>query len=383
MRRGQVTWYSYLVLGAFTYLLNIQGNIIPFLKAELNLGYASVSLHSGAIAAGMIAVGLFGDRVTRLCGRRRTLQLGVAGIVAGGALLCIAPAAWASIASCALMGTLGALIPSVIPAILDDAQGDKREIAFGEAAAMSYCFGILGPLLTGLAVALALGWRAAVLFGVALGFAIMAVFWRTPMATPARPALVGPAGLPAPYWAYWTLFGLSVAMEFCLLLWAPAFLEFVAGLSPGVAAGAAAVFSLGMVLGRVGISLLVRRVATLHLFLAAIALLLFGFLVYWGSGQPALTVAGLFLVGLGVAPLYPLTIGFAIAAAPGQSDAASARVMLAAGLAILSMPVLLGALADGFGLGFAHLLVPALAALALASFVVARVLEGRAVALAG
>jgi fucose permease len=219
-----------------------------------------------------------------------------------------------------------------------------------------------------------------VLFGVVLGAVIMAGFWRVPVTTPARAVAPGAAGLPPPYWAYWSLLGLVVAIEFCLLLWAPAYLERVAGLSPGAAASAAAVFSLGMVIGRAGGSLLVRRFAARHLFLAALALVLVGFLVYWGGAQPATAVGGLFLLGLGVAPLYPLTIGFAIDAAPGRGDAASARVMLGVGLAILSMPALLGSLADAFGLGLAHLMVPGLAAAALVSFVVARMLESRTVA---
>jgi MFS transporter, DHA1 family, inner membrane transport protein len=371
MRRGRVTWYSYLVLGFFTYLLNIQGNIIPFLKAELNLGYASVSLHSSALAAGLIAVGLRGDRVTRRCGRRRTLQLGIVGISAGAVLLCIAPAAWASIASCALMGAFGGLIPSVIPAILADAEGAARDVAYGEATAMSYGFGILAPLVTGLCVVLGLGWRGAVAFGVAIGAAVIMGFWRTRVVTPVRAPVAGPVGLPARYWAYWSLLGLAVAIEFCVLLWAPAYLERVAGLPAGAAAGAAAVFSLAMVIGRAGLSVLVRRFAPRPLFLGALALLLLGFAVYWAGGQAATVVGGLFLLGLGIAPLYPLVIGFAMDAAAGRGDAASARIMLAVGLAILSMPAMLGGLADAFGLGLAHLMLPGLAAAALAGFVIA------------
>jgi fucose permease len=90
----------------------------------------------------------------------------------------------------------------------------------------------------------------------------------------------------------------------------------------------------------------------------------------------------LFVLGLGVALLYPLTLGFAIGAAGDRGDTASARFMLAAGLAIASMPVVLGALADEVGLHMAHLLVPALVALALICFVVAQALERRRIALA-
>ena len=52
IRRTRVTWYSYLMLGFFTYLQNIQGNILPFLKAEPALSYRAVGLHASASPPG-------------------------------------------------------------------------------------------------------------------------------------------------------------------------------------------------------------------------------------------------------------------------------------------------------------------------------------------
>ena len=185
MSRGPVTWYCYLALGFFTYLLNIQGNILPFLKTELDLSYRVVSLHSSAIAAGLIAVGLFGDRVIRHLDRRRALGLGTAGISAGAVLLCLAPAPWASIGSCALMGVLGGLIPAIVPAVLGDTHGEgERDVAYAEATAICYAFGILGPLTTGLFVAYSLGWRGVVLLGATFGILILARFRRTALPAP-------------------------------------------------------------------------------------------------------------------------------------------------------------------------------------------------------
>ena len=71
------------------------------------------------------------------------------------------------------------------------------------------------------------------------------------------------------------------------------------------------------------------------------------------------------MLGLGIAPLYPLTIGFAIGAAGAEGDAASARFMMAVGVAVISAPVLLGAVADEVGLRSAQLVLPALLAAAL------------------
>jgi fucose permease len=102
-----------------------------------------------------------------------------------------------------------------------------------------------------------------------------------------------------------------------------------------------------------------------------------GFIVYWGAGWPVVAVVGLFVLGLGIAPLYPLAIGFAIEAVGPQGAAASARFMLAVGLSLLSMPALLGGLADEVGLGLAHLMVPGLVTGALVCLGIAKLLQRR------
>jgi len=177
--------------------------------------------------------------------------------------------------------------------------------------------------------------------------------------------------------------GIVVALEFCVLIWAPEFLERVAGLSRATAAASAAAFSLAMLLGRIGTSHLVRRIAAPRIFVAALALTLLGFLAYWGTGHPVAVVAGLFVLGLGVAPLYPLSLGFALGAANERNDTASARVLLAEGLAILLVPTLLGGLADEVGLHLAHLMVPGLALAALLCLAAAGMLRRRTVTLVG
>jgi fucose permease len=157
-----------------------------------------------------------------------------------------------------------------------------------------------------------------------------------------------------------------VALEFSVRFWAPAYLERVAGLSASAAAASAAAFSVAMILGRMAGAVLVRWISAPRLMPAALLIVMLGFGLYWGLGQGPLAVAGLFLLGLGTAPLYPLTLGLALTAAGPLKSAASARFMLAVGLSILTMPTLLGALADAFGLHAAHLTLPALAVSALA-----------------
>jgi MFS transporter, DHA1 family, inner membrane transport protein len=376
MQRDAATWYGYLLLGFFTFLLNIQGNILPFLQRELALGYGLVALHSSAIAAGMIVTGLTGERVIGRLGQRPTLAIGGIGAATGGLLLCLAPAAWASIAACFVLGLAGSLIPSVVPAMLADIHRQHRDRALAELSAVCYVFAVMAPLAMGASLALGLGWRGAVLAGVVIGLSILVVGRRA--AIPDAPPVPPAAGrLPVAYWAYWLLLALVVAIEFCVLLWAPAFLERVVGLAPATAASTAAVFALAMLAGRLAGSALVGRIPPPRLYATSLVVTILGFALYWGGGSLWIAVPGLAVIGLGVALLYPLSLGLALEAAGPRGAAASARFMFAVGLAILTAPFLLGAVADRVGLANAHLVIPALAAAALLGLAVAQRLAQR------
>ena len=100
-----------------------------------------------------------------------------------------------------------------------------------------------------------------------------------------------------------------------------------------------------------------------------------GFLIYWGLPLPPAAIVGLFVLGLGVALLYPLTLGLAMGAAGTRADTASARAALAGSFGILVTPALLGRLADKVGLHLAHLIVPGLVVVALICFVTAQALQ--------
>ncbi|MDR3437238.1 MFS transporter [Telmatospirillum sp.] len=377
-RRDRITWTCYLALALFTYFLSIQGNIIPFLRDELALSYREVSLHPAALAAGLIVCGLLGERVVAWCGRRGALALGFAGICGGAVLLSLAHTVTASIAGCLLMGAPGGLILVVVPALLAERHGALRSVAFGEANAASYFASLTATVAMGSFTAIGLDWR----YGLVLGIALTAVALASHAGDPipaARPAGESGVGrLPAAYWAYWATLFCVIALEFCTLLWSPEVLERVQGLSRASAAAMAAGFSAAMLIGRLFIAPLLRHVSAQRLFAASLALTLPGLALYIGVRQPVPCVVGLVVVGLGTAPLYPLTLGFAIGVAGRQGEVASARASLASGLAILIMPMALGALADGLGLRLACLFLPVLTAVAALCFVAARALERRA-----
>jgi fucose permease len=168
-----------------------------------------------------------------------------------------------------------------------------------------------------------------------------------------------------------------VALEMTMLLWSPAYLEQVAGLPRTAAVTAAAAFPAAMLLGRSAGSVLVRRVAPAILYPATLCLIVPGFLAFWGGFPAPVAVFGLFLAGLAIALLYPLSLSFAVGAAGAAGNAASARSGLAAGTAVLTAPIALGAMADHVGLSRAYLIAPILAAAILLCFFAARTMERR------
>lgn len=120
-------------------------------------------------------------------------------------------------------------------------------------------------------------------------------------------------------------------------------------------------FYLGILGGRGCAAWLTRRAGRAVVLLwASLAVTATGFLLFWLAGRPLLTIAGLFVCGLGVANLYPLSLALTLAAAPGNGDTANARTQLLAGVLVVAAPYLLGSLADHFGLHAAFTIVPVL-----------------------
>jgi fucose permease len=182
---------------------------------------------------------------------------------------------------------------------------------------------------------------------------------RLPTAPAARPA-TGRVRLPLSCWLLATLVAAGIAVEFCLVYFGAELLT-AAGLRTAQAATAMSGFYLGILGGRAGGAWLTRRAGrTVPLLCASLAVTAAGFLLFWLAGLPVLAIAGLFLCGLGVANLYPLSVALTLAAAPGNGDTANARTQLLGGVLVIAAPYLLGSLADQLGLHAAFTIEPLL-----------------------
>ena len=363
---------TYGLVGFFAFMETVLGPIMPFLRTELGIDYTTASLHFSAFALGAVLLGLFGDRLSAWWGRRVSLWGGAFAMGAGGVFLASVPSPWGTIPAAFVMGLSGALVIVTSQALLSDRHGEFGAVAVTESNITASACAIAAPLLVGAFAAAGLGWRTAFAVPVAALVLLALAFLFRPPDLPRTTAkgegqAVGLV-LPPRYWGLWTLVALGVASEWCVAYWGADFLADGTGLSRAAAATSLTTFFVAMMGGRIASSRLARFLPVTLLLAATLGLALVGFPLFWFSPGSILTLAGLFVTGVGIGGVYPLGVSAAIAAVPGNSDAAAARLSIGGGGAILVAPFVLGALADRIGIATAFgIVIPMLlAALALA-----------------
>ena len=226
---------------------------------------------------------------------------------------------------------------------------------------VSSFFSTIAPLLVGWFVVVAGSWRWA-LATVALAPILILLVFRKTKPAPARlvkddSPIARNKSLPGLYWVLWMAIVLAVSVEFCMIYWSADYFVVGLGMQKVDAAQAVSLFLAAMIVGRLGGSLLVQRFAVQKLVLAATLAAGVGFIVFWKAETILAGLTGLFITGLGVASMYPLILSIAMGASNGNSVQASARATLASGTAILLLPLILGRLADSFGIHNAYAIV--------------------------
>ena len=355
--RNRLTWLAYLLLAFYGYFLNILGPITPFLKEELGLSYTVSSLHFTAFAVGILLVGLGGHILIRRVGRWRSLWIGAIGMSVSAFLLLAGKTPAITIGACLVMGLVGSLILVIVPSVLSEQHGELRAVALSEANVIASLVATAAPLMVGWFAHLTGGWRwalgmvafAPILMRLGLGKI------KLPQAAPARAdSIQSKHSLPILFWVYWVALVLAVAVEFCMISWSADYLENGLRMLKVDAAQSVSLFLAAMIVGRLAGSRLVQHFSTHKVVIGSIFVASLGFLLYWSTTSLLLGLGGLFVTGLGVASLYPLILSLAIGAANGQMIQASARATLASGTAILTLPLVLGRLADVVGIRSAY-----------------------------
>ncbi|MGI5881414.1 MAG: MFS transporter [Syntrophomonadaceae bacterium] len=362
IKRGKKVWLAYLMLTFFAYCLNVVGPSVNYLSDELSFSYTEIGLHTSALALGMVVVGLFGKKLLKSLSDWQALAIGGIGMGLGSLLLVFGDRTALTLPGLFFMGAFGALILAVYPLILQAEMGAHSTVGVSEANTLSSIFSTLAPIAVGFFGGMVLTWRPAVYLVTGMSFLIGA--WI--LLSPEFPKKIKvdneeldeeKGRLPLIYWIFWAALVISVSIEFCLIYWSAEHLQAQVGIPKDNATKIVSLFLAGMVIGRfIGGRLLVRF-SRYQILGVSILIGILGFAIFWFSQLRSLSVIGLFLAGLGVANLYASIVTLLYEVAGPLKAAAGSGSILASGVAILSLPFLLGLLADLIGIRLALLLV--------------------------
>ena len=358
-RRDAPTLIGYFAIAGFAFWLYAFGPALALLRAELHFSYAVLGLYSALWSAGAAATGIFFARLARRLPRAAVLWGSAVVTVAGVGLFTAAHTVALTLLGAAVTGLAGSTLLTCGQAILSDRHGGRRDRALTEANVLAAGCAVLAPPLLGLLQDTPATWRPVFGLPVLLLAGMYLRYRRQPL--PAATARHPDAGrLPLACWLLAGMTAAGVAIEFCPVYFGAELLTST-GLRAAQAATALSAFYLGILAGRIGGAGLTRRAGrTVPLLWASLAVTAAGFVLFWLTSVSALAIAGLFLCGLGIANLYPLSLALTLDAAPGHGDTANARAGLLAGVIVIVAPYLLGRLADQVGLRAAFTVVPVL-----------------------
>jgi predicted MFS family arabinose efflux permease len=373
--RTRLTWLTYAQLGVFGYFLYGFGPSVPLQRDDLHVSSAVGGLHGTALAVGSTIAGLTFAALAARIGRAGTLRVGLLGLTAGVLVYCLVPVLPATLTGALICGVFGTYVVTGTVVVLSTEHGTAGPAAISEANAGAAAAGLVAPLLIGGGVSIGIGWRPGLLLAAVATTVVWFVSAREARLLAAAEDRAGPVGersgvtgvgadapgpLPTAYWLAWLVVLFCVAVEFCMTFWAADGLRDRAGASPAAATAGVTAIVGGMFLGRLAGGRVALRVRSGRLLLGAVALALLGFAAFWLSTAPVPALAGLVVVGVGIAVQYPVGPARAVAASGGRPDRAAGRLSVATGVASGAAPFALGALADRAGTHTAFLLVPAL-----------------------
>jgi len=293
------------------------------------------------------------------------LLTGVAGMGVAVAAITAGQTAAATLAAAGAAGLLGTLIVLTVQAALADHHGDRRAVAFAESNVIASVGSTSAPLAVGAAAAALGSWRWGVLAlgvtGVLVALASRGTRVPSMLEVPDVADAPPPGRLPGAARTGVALLFTGVVLEWAVSYWGATYLREEVELSRSAAVTAMTCFFAAMLVGRTLAGWLVRTVDAARLVAAGLATVAAGLALHAVTTSTPVALAGLVLLGLGIAALFPMSLALAVGAAPDRAALVSSRCIVAGSTAVLLGPLVVGQLADRVGLRPALLVLPVVA----------------------
>ena len=360
-KRDQVFWLAALQTGVFGIFMGGFGPALPLLQADQGTSAAVAGLHGTAMGISSIIAGSINARVAHRFGRPQSVWLGLIIFNIGAMSFIVLPKAWQTIPAILIAGIGMSL---TITNSLMNVSGHYKSHApraVSQANGVNSAFVLLGNFIIGVIAGSQFSWRLGLL--VCLPFAIILYLTlgrqqRTEHIPDTEGHQTG--SLPLKYWLSWIGMMFCIAAEFAVAFWAAALFREKTDLSAALSTTLVLAFPCGMMIGRWFGTHIFPTMDIDDRLRAIIALQGGGFALFWFSTNPWLSFTALFIVGLGTSMQFALSSLRLLRFGREKPDLAIGKSSLSAGIAIGLSPLLLGLLADRFGIVQGFLLVPAL-----------------------
>ena len=336
------------------------------LRADQGTSLTVAGLHGTAMGIASIAAGYANPRMAHRFGRERLSWIGLLIFITGLTMFVISPPVILTLPATLITGFGTSIIINTMLTSMSHHYGKAAEVAIPQANGIASIGFVSGTALIGtIAIAFPDFWRFGLLLALPVTIALFLVA-HNKGGIEHVPDEAGPQSgkLSRRFWISWFGFIALISGEFATSFWAAALLKDRVGTTAAISTVAIVSFGSGMGIGRWYGGLLLKRFKLDTQLLIGIAVQFLGFISFWFSHTMFLSLASLFIIGLGISMQFALASIRLISFSDGRPDLAIGRTSLAAGIAIAAAPFLLGFLGDNFGISRAYIMVPVLIVIA-------------------
>jgi fucose permease len=337
--------------------ISIVGPALPGVRATFGLTLGEAGLLALANSLGYIISGFAGGLLADRWDRRLILLIGSAAMAVGAVAFMLAPLWPLLLLGTAIVGVGVGTVDAPGNALINQHSGRWRGADLNLAHGYFGVGAIVGPLLAGWLLAIGLSWRWLAAPAFLASLALIGLAWSLrlpPRRDGAGPARIDWSILRQPLVGLLALaLCLYVGVELMVGAWAFSHLQTAFDAGAGVAGLATALYWGGLTLGRFVMGTVGSRIGPHALIVgnavgSALALTLFV-----AAPTLPLAIAGLALIGLSLANVFPAVVAIVGAAFPHAGGAATGVLVAAGGLGGALFPWLTGVVAERFGLGAA------------------------------
>jgi predicted MFS family arabinose efflux permease len=360
-KRDKVFWLAALQTGAFGIFMGGFGPALPLLQEAQGTSGAVAGLHGTAIGLASIVAGAFNAHIVHRFGRMTTVWIGLITFNIGALGFVIFPNPWQTILSIFIAGIgLSITINNTFMKLsIHFAENSAR--ATSQANGVNSAFTLLGNFIIGVIASSAFSWKLGLLLCIPFTIILYLLLGRQEEYEYIPEESGRQKGsLSLKYWISWVGMSFCIAAEFAVAFWAAALLRERTDISAAAATTLVLAFPLGMMMGRWFGTYLLPQLDIDQRLKLIVAIQGLSFLVFWGSRNVIASFIALFFVGFGTSMQFALSTLRLLRFGANKPDLAIGRASWGAGLAIALSPLILGSLADTFGIVSAFLMVPAI-----------------------